>query len=147
MFKVSIKNTNNVETNAAQFSSISEGAAWIEENHDFFPEGYTYETIDITEIKRKEKALEAARASIAFGAEIISQINMLNGERYAAGLLTDAQFGAMMNDPALFKIERLLWNGSMKTALMLIELQDETYFSSNDKLMIINKIENFLSSL
>ncbi len=62
MFRVSIKNIEQVETNAAQFETEQEASAWVLDNADYFPEGHTSEVVDVTQVlaaaKQKAEALK-----------------------------------------------------------------------------------------
>ena len=75
-----------------------------------------------------EKGLKAQEQ----GAQIIAQIYAINEANMSSGTLTNAHFAAMLADTNLANIERLLWSGSLVTALALINAlpSPNPYFSS-----------------
>jgi hypothetical protein len=138
---------NNVLKHAAEFATVPECTNWITENQEYFPSGYVTNIVDITTARKKLKRFENAKARIDFGSAMMAEIVAINEERLELGLLTDAQFVAMLNDATLFKIERLLWNGSLTSAKALIDAMDDTHFNAAQKEYISNKIANFLLTL
>lgn len=143
MFTALIKKENQI-TNYSEFKTLPEAEAWIADNYDYFPSGFVAEIIDVSAIKRKEKRIARGKARIEMGAQIIAEIVAINEERLELGVLTDEEFMAMLNDPILFKIERLLWNGSLESAKSMIQAMPETYFNSVQINYILDMINNFL---
>jgi hypothetical protein len=146
MFRAEIKK-DGVLTNYSEFKTLPETEAWISENAEYFPQGYTAEIIDVSAIKRKEKKVSQAMAKIDFGAQIMAEIVAINEERLELGALTEEQFTAMLQDPLLYKIERCLWNGSLQTSKALMINVSDTFFTAFHKEYIIDKIDTFLISL
>jgi hypothetical protein len=146
MYRAEIKKDSMLK-HAAEFETVPECEAWITENYDYFPIGFVAEIIDVAAIKRKEKRVRDATARIEFGASIMAEIVAINEERLELGLLSEAQFTAMLNDPILYKVERLLWNGSLMSAKTLVEAMDDTHFNAAAKEYIVTKIAQFLLKL
>ena len=79
----------------------------------------------------------------AVGAAVIAQVYLFNEQNLTLGALTTAGFNTMMADNSLEIIERLLWNGSLATALGLIQSSTvlPNYFSA-DQIAAIESIIN-----
>jgi hypothetical protein len=146
MFRAEIKK-DGILKHAAEFKTVPECTDWIAENAEYFPEGYIADIIDLTAIIRKQNRISNAKSRIDFGSELMAEIVAINEERFELGVLTPATFQAMLNDPILFKIERLLWNGSIVSAKTLIQNIDETYFNSTHKEYLIDRMDAFLLSI
>jgi hypothetical protein len=146
MYRAEIKK-DNVLKHACDFTTVPECENWVIQNAEYFPEGYVAEIIDMSAINKKIKRIEQAKSRIDFGSSVMAEIVAINEERKELGLLTDEQFLAMLNDPVLFKIERLLWNGSLLSAKSLIDAMDDTHFNAANKEYISNKIATFLLTL
>lgn len=65
MFKIIIKNTNNVITNSGVFLSIDLVNQWKIEHEICFPIAYTYEIIDITAQLSAQQESEDAKKYLA----------------------------------------------------------------------------------
>ena len=65
MYKASIKNVENVETNAAQFETEQEVKSWVFDNSEYFPEGHTVIITDITAEKKQQEESNEAKAYLA----------------------------------------------------------------------------------
>ena len=98
------------------------------------------ENID-AEIAERE-AVAYGKACQEFGAELIAWVHSVN----EAKALTIEQFQAILNDATLAQIERCLWNGSVKTAKILIQAMQPGLFSQEEKDAILAKIDAFLSA-
>jgi hypothetical protein len=140
MFKVSIKSLQNVETNAAEFKSVPECESWVKENHDYFPEGYTSQIINIAQILKFEQAKRKGLKNQNIGREVLAIIYAINDEKTNLGLLTQENLSALLNDPTLKVIERLLLNGSLGSATQLITNVPDSYFSAENKQLILDYI-------
>lgn len=140
MFRVSIKNKENVETNASEFNSIPECELWIEENHDYFPENYTYEIVNVSQLKIFELARKKGLKNQSIGREVLAIIYAINNEKTNLGLLTQESLSAMLSDKNLQIIERLLLNGSLGSATQMIMNIPDQYFNSENKQLILNYI-------
>ena len=95
--------------------------------------GYTVTSTDITAQVALQASIQKGLQCQAFGATVIAQVYAYNESNLASGALTTAQFNAMLADTTIANIERLLSNGSLSTALSLINSYTttlETYFSS-----------------
>lgn len=146
MFKVEIKKNNEL-TNYSEFSTVPECESWVSDNQLYFPEDYTAEIIDISQVVKKQNLISLAKKRIEFGSDIISEIIAINEERLELGTISDEQFTAMLEDPLLFKIERLLWNGSIMTAKTLIQSMSDDYYNAAQKEYILDKMVAFLISI
>ena len=74
------------------------------------------------------------------GAEVVALVYSINEANFKSGALTLVQFQAMLADTTLLNIERLLFNGSLQTALTLIRTLDTTYMTQDQ----INSIEAYI---
>ena len=107
------------------------------------PSEYSVSYADVTsEIQTQELVAKGLRAQ-QVGAQIVAQVFGLNEMNLASGALTVANFKLMLADQTLANVERLLWNGSLQTALQLIQSDNalSSYFSSTQ----IASIEDALS--
>jgi hypothetical protein len=76
------------------------------------------------------------------GSMVMAQIYAINEANLTSGALTSSQFTAMLADQNLLNIERLLWNGSLATALAMIQVLPTTYFSTGNIATIVTMIQN-----
>lgn len=108
------------------------------------PQAWSVVYTDITAQTTAAALLQTGLARQQAGAQIIAQVYALNEANIAAGSLSPAQLTAMLEDASLATIERLLWNGSLATALSLIQASVTlpTYFSSAQ----ITQIENAINA-
>lgn len=104
---------------------------------------YTIVSTDITALLANQAAVAKGLQCQQFGATVIAQVYAYNEANLTSGALTSAQFTAMLADTTLSNIERLLWNGSLNTALALITSYSttlQTYFSSAQVTAIVSMI-------
>jgi hypothetical protein len=104
-------------------------------------------TLVIGEKTPEHAAAEAAEAMQAFmdrgekaqavGAKIIAAVWAMNESKE----IDAAAFSAIMADENLKQIERLLWNGSLKTAKTLIQSLGTELFSAEEKAQVIALID------
>ena len=99
---------------------------------DPIPAAYTVTQTDVTAQLAAQALVQKGMQAQQVGAQIIAQVYALNEQNIAAGSLTAAQLTAMLSDTSLAQIERLLWNGSLATALAMIQASTTlpNYFSS-----------------
>jgi hypothetical protein len=69
----------------------------------------------------------------------MAEIRALNESK----VLTAAQFEILISDVNLERIERLLWNGSFKTAKALITMYSGLGFTETDKIKILTLTSQF----
>ena len=94
-----------------------------------------------SEIQERER-VKFGKACQNFGAELIAWVHSLN----EAKVLSVEQFQAILQDPTLASIERCLWNGSIKTAKILVQSMQPGLFSKEEKEAVLAKIDQFLAS-
>lgn len=95
--------------------------------------GYVVTSTDVTAQANLQASIAKGLQCQTFGATIIAQVYAYNEANLGSGALTSGQFTAMLADTTIANIERLLSNGSLSTALSLINSYTatlETYFSS-----------------
>lgn len=100
---------------------------------------WSYEIEDITIKSSIEQKVKEGLAAQSLGAEIIAKVWAINESKE----LNAQQFNAILQDQTLQNIERLLWNGSLKTAKLLIQSLDNTYFSNDEKQSILDMLINY----
>lgn len=105
-----------------------------------FSQEFISEIVDISAEVEKQRAIEYGLKAQNFGALMIAKVNAIN----EAKNLNSTQFNALLADQTLQNIERALWNGSMRTALALVNTLDNTFFTLEEKQEILNDITNFL---
>ncbi len=123
---------------------------------DLFEEGTegVYATINAPLKAAKDAAKAAAVTSMlavqkglaaqSFGRTLIAKVYALNEAKAAAGLLTAESFQVVLADETLKMIERLLINGSLKTAKTLIQGMGNTFFSSGERAAFVADIDLYL---
>lgn len=107
--------------------------------------GYSVSQVDVTAQVALQASIQKGLQCQNFGATIIAQVYAYNEANLTSGALTTNQFNAMLADSTMANIERLLSNGSLNTALALINSYTttlETYFSSAQVSAIVAAITN-----
>jgi hypothetical protein len=140
MFKVEIKK-DGVITNYSEFKTYVECEAWVLENHDYFPEGYVAEIINVTAEKSFAAAKSKGLKNQDIGRNVLAIIYAINDEKTKLGLLTPSILTALLQDPTLAIIERLLLNGSLGSAVSLITNIPDQFFNAENKELILDYIE------
>lgn len=100
---------------------------------------YTIEQMDITAQVNQENLLQEGRQRQELGAEVIAKVYSINESKQ----ITPEQFSAIMADSNLERIERLLWTGSLKTAKLMIQALDNTYFTNEEKQSILDMLTQY----
>lgn len=136
MFKIEIKE-NNVLTNYAEFKTVPECEAWELENKDYFPQGYTSNIVNIAQLKQFQSDEKKGYANQETGRKVLAKIYAINMEKIRLGLIDQAGLQAILTNPTLATIERLLLNGSIGSALNLINNMPDTFFSADQKTSIV----------
>jgi hypothetical protein len=106
---------------------------------------YTVVATDITAQLSNEAAVAKGLQCQQFGATVVAQVYAYNEANLQSGALTSGQFNTMLADTTISNIERCLWNGSLNTALALINSYNTTlltYFSSGQLSTITSMISN-----
>lgn len=102
------------------------------------PAEWSYQILDITVLAAKKRLLDLGQKRQLLGSQIIAQVFSLNESK---GLSAES-FQAMLQNTTLQNIERLLKNGSLRTAKVLIQSLDGTFFTDSEKSEIIATIDS-----
>lgn len=102
----------------------------VTEHH--FPAQFAIRSTDITAKLAAQQALDNGIRAQAVGATAIAQVYALNEAKFTAGTLTAQNFQTILADTTLQMIERLLSNGSLKTAKAMIQGYSSQFFTSQD---------------
>ena len=108
-----------------------------------FAAEYSIASVDVTAQVALQASIQKGLLCQEFGAKVIAQVYAYNEANLGSGALTSQQFNAMLGDNTIANIERLLSNGSLSTALTLINGYTstlETYFSSAQVAAIVATI-------
>jgi hypothetical protein len=110
------------------------------------PAQYSITQTDITAQVAAQALVQKGLQAQQLGAQVVAQVYAFNEQNLTAGTLTSANFTAMLADTSLANIERLLWNGSLATALSLMQASTtlSTYFSPTQISAIEAMITTFL---
>jgi len=103
-----------------------------------FPAEYVIEIEDITEDVANEELRRKSQLAIQLGMKIMAEIRYINEKK----TLTLEQFQVLIADQDLDRIERLLWNGSFKTAKLAVQAYNGTAFTTEEKQTIIDMLDN-----
>jgi hypothetical protein len=144
MFKVSIKNQDNQETNAGVFPTEEAAQEWYDYNLDFFPNPHTKVVTSLIEIKKEADRDQESHEAIELGTKLIKTIRKINRRKLKTGVWDGAKFNSLLTNPIAASIERALWNGSLTTASYLILQMSEFYSDLEISIFVdaINEHEN-----
>lgn len=109
-----------------------------------FAADYEIEIIDVEAEYEDLKRIQYGLAAQNFGMLILAKVQAINEKKIEQDLLTAEQFGLILSDETMARIERCLQNGSLKTAKSLINSLSTIFFSAEDKAKIIAEIDAFL---
>lgn len=168
MKRATVKNLQNVVTHQADFTSEQLAQNWFNEERskgsfgvvahtqlvhpDYYDQhgnvvvpaeyeevsdSFVLEITDVTAEYALNAALTLAKSRRLAGEGICDKIFAINMSKN----LTQQQFQALLQNPTLGAVERLLKNGSLATAKALIESMDETYYTGPEKASIISDID------
>lgn len=103
------------------------------------PDQFSIEIIDITqeEIKRQIEQDGLKRQQI--GSQIMAKVFRINTQKN----LSIEQFELLMNDIQMARLERLIWNGSLGTAKLLIQNMNNTFFTNDEKNEILELLGDY----
>ena len=104
-----------------------------------FPQEYTYEISDITNLEKIEKDLIRRIQKQNHGNEVIALITEINKTK---GYNLE-QFSKLMMDPQLLVIERLGRSGSLELLKGQIAAYTGSWYTKEDTAKIIEKIDQF----
>lgn len=99
-----------------------------------------YQVIDVTDEVNEENLFKRRLNNQQFGASLLADIAEMNSKKQ----YTLVQFEQLMSDQALATIERLLWSGSLVLAKGLISSYSGSWYTEQEKELIVNKINNYL---
>lgn len=100
---------------------------------------YTIQQEDITAQVLTESLINDGKSRQELGALVIAKVYSINESKN----ISAQQFAAMIADANLERIERMLWTGSLRTAKMMIQALDNTYFTPDEKSTILSMLENY----
>ena len=80
-----------------------------------------------------------------FGASIVAQVYAINEKKISNGTFNNTIIQALLTNATLAQIERMLFNGSLATAKVLIQSLDNTYYTAGEKSFIIGLIDEYLA--
>lgn len=105
----------------------------------FFPANYKYEIIDITQQVTEDGIIANAEKDQMAGRKVIAKVKAINLRKN----LDLAGLNSLLDDPTLWKIERLLYQGSVQTALYYIGQTQTSLFTAAE----VAEIVTFIHSL
>lgn len=111
---------------------------------------YTFEAdfeIEIINVEAEYEDLKRIQYGLAaqnLGMLILAKVQAINEKKIELDQLSAEQFGLILADETMARIERCLQNGSLKTAKSLINSLSTIFFSAEDKAKIIAEIDAFL---
>lgn len=97
------------------------------------PDQYQIEITDITAEVEAQKQMQKALEAQSLGNQIICKVWAINDSKN----LSVSEMQALFADSQLSAIERCLRNGALLTAQSLIEALDSSYFSAEEKQIIL----------
>ena len=100
---------------------------------------YTIEQVDVTAQVNQENLLQEGRKRQELGAEVIAKVYSIN----EAKNISAETFAALIADSNIERIERMLWTGSLKTAKLMIQALDNTYFTNEEKQSILDMLADY----
>lgn len=102
------------------------------------PSEFTVVKSDITDKYNQQQEIRKGLLAQQIGATVIAKVWAINESKNI-----DAQtFNDLISDSTLQIIERLLWNGSLKTAKSLIQNLNSNFFTDQEKASIIAVIDD-----
>lgn len=102
------------------------------------PAEYTIQTEDTTAQEAQAQLVRDGQLRQELGANVIAKVYSINESKN----ITPEVFAAMIADATLERIERMLWTGSLRTAKLMIQSLDTTYFTAQEKAEIVAMIDN-----
>jgi hypothetical protein len=109
-----------------------------------FASEYTTETVDISAEVAAEVSLSKRLSDQQFGSLFLAKVVELNKAKYIAGSLTLQDLDDMDSDAVLQKLERAAWRGDVKKLKVLVSSYSGTYYSAEEKAMLLGVINNYL---
>lgn len=108
-----------------------------------FAAEYTVEKQDVTLEENKRLKQMQGRMAQEIGADIISKVYQMNEDKG----LTPAQFQAFVSDVEIERIERFLWQGSLKTVVVLLQNMTSPLVSAEEKAFVLAEVQAGLARL
>lgn len=96
------------------------------------PADYTITLTDISAQILTEQMIQKGLQAQQIGATCMAQVYAINEAKLAAGTITTANFEAILADTTLQQIERMLWNGSLASALAMLNTYTSPYYTFSD---------------
>ena len=101
------------------------------------PDAFTIEITDVTQEYVERAAIALGKKRREAGEAITDKVFAINMSKN----LSPQAFQALLQNPTLGAVERLLKNGSLTTAKSLVQGMDETYYTAQEKASIIADID------
>lgn len=127
MFRVSIKDADNVETNAGTFETEDEVNEWYAFNLECFPMLHAKHVIPMADILLEQKRDQESHEAVELGALLMKKIRKVNRRKLKTGSWNQTQFNALLSSPIASNLERALWNGSLSTGKYLMSQMSSFY--------------------
>lgn len=118
---------------------IQEAIQEVSYNEYLLPSEYTLEETDVTAEAQREALIQDGQRRQALGANVIAKVYSINESKN----ITPQVFAAMIADANLERIERMLWTGSLRTAKLMIQALDNTYFTNDEKTSILSMLADY----
>jgi hypothetical protein len=103
------------------------------------PNQFEEEVLDITNELAMQQSIQEGMKRQELGKKVIAAIFAINEVKE----LSAEQFTAILNDTNLLKIERLLINGSLRTAKLFIQALDNTFYTNEEKQTILDMLGEY----
>jgi len=94
---------------------------------------------DITEKIDEQTRVNEGKNRQEIGASVIAKVYAINESKN----ISPEVFAALIADVNLERIERMLWTGSLRTAKLMIQALDNTYFTTQEKQSILDMLTNY----
>ncbi len=127
MLRVSIRNSEDVETNGGPFQDQAAIDEWYDFNKDYFPVPHTVVVTPLADTIVQAQRRQEAKESFDLGYEIRLQIKMINRRKLKAGVWAPEKFNQLLSSTTAAQIERGLGNGSLGTVAYLLTSMSDFY--------------------
>lgn len=129
-----------VDPETGQVTQLAiDGTAAILASEYLIPGDFSIEIEDKTAEMAQQALVQDGKHRQEIGAAVIAKVYSINEGKN----ISTQTFMAMIADPNLERIERMLWTGSLRTAKMMISALDTTYFTAGEKQSILAMLTNY----
>lgn len=108
-------------------------------NEYLLPSEYDVEELDPSVEIAEQNRVSDGKKRQELGAEIIAKVYSINESKN----IDATTFANLMADSNLERIERLLWTGSLRTAKLMIQALDNTYFTNEEIQSILDMLVSY----